>query len=290
MKIKILVSGATGQLGFALKSISSLYPELELNFTDRNQLDLALIDPTHLPDFLHTSHYDYYIHAAAYTSVDLAEKEERQCYRINEIAVKYLAAHFSARGTKFIYISSDYVYHSAQNTPFTETDIAQPKGVYATSKLAGEEAVKNHTNQYLIFRTSWVYGEYGKNFIRTMDRLGREKDWIQVVFDQIGSPTWVLDLANMLLTLIREERALNVCGTFNYSNEGVCSWYDLACAIMNQRGYAAKIIPVRTESYPLPAPRPPYSVMDKSYFKEVFNLEIPHWRVSLEKCLARLTN
>jgi dTDP-4-dehydrorhamnose reductase len=123
-----------------------------------------------------------------------------------------------------------------------------------------------------------------------MDRLGREKDWIQVVFDQIGSPTWVLDLANMLLTLIREERALNVCGTFNYSNEGVCSWYDLACAIMNQRGYAAKIIPVRTESYPLPAPRPPYSVMDKSYFKEVFNLEIPHWRVSLEKCLARLTN
>jgi dTDP-4-dehydrorhamnose reductase len=202
--------------------------------------------------------------------------------------VKHLVTYFSSKKTKFIYISSDYVYHSKQNTPFIETDLPQPKGIYARSKLAGEEAVKKNTIDYLIFRTSWVYGEHGKNFIRTMDRLGQEKDQIQVVFDQIGSPTWVYDLANMLLTIINEGKAKDITGTFNYSNEGITSWYDIARAIMQERGYSTKINPVRTSSFPLPAQRPPFSAMDKSHFKEIFGLEIPHWLESLQKCLHRL--
>ncbi|MEY3321240.1 MAG: hypothetical protein RLZZ417_823 [Bacteroidota bacterium] len=288
MKIKVLVSGANGQLGLALQLISSNYPSLQIDFINRNQLDLERLEATNIPSILNTSLYDYYIHAAAYTAVDLAEKEIKQCFQINEIAVKQLVTHFSSKKTKFIYISSDYVYHSLQNTPFTETDLPQPKGVYAKSKLAGEEAVKKHTDHYLIFRTSWVYGEHGKNFIRTMDRMGREKEQIQVVFDQIGSPTWVYDLANMLLTIITEGKAKEINGTFNYSNEGITSWYDIAKAIMIQRGYSTKIIPVRTTSFPLPAPRPPFSAMDKSHFKEIFRLEIPHWQESLQKCLQRL--
>jgi dTDP-4-dehydrorhamnose reductase len=288
MKIAVLISGANGQLGKALQSISSSYPELSIDFLDRNQLDLTELDPLNLPEILNKTVYDYYIHTAAYTAVDQAEKEVKLCFQINHLAVKHLATYFSSKKTKFIYISSDYVYHSLQNTPFIETDLPQPKGIYARSKLAGEEAVKKNTLDYLIFRTSWVYGEHGKNFIRTMDRLGREKDQIQVVFDQIGSPTWVYDLANMLLTIINEGKAKEITGTFNYSNEGITSWYDIARAIMQERGYSTKINPVRTSSFPLPAQRPPFSAMDKSHFKEIFGLEIPHWLESLQKCLHRL--
>jgi len=288
MKIAVLVSGANGQLGKALQSISSSYPELSIDFLDRNQLDLSELNPLNIPEILNKTVYDYYIHAAAYTSVDQAEKEVKLCFQINQLAVKHLVTYFSSKKTKFIYISSDYVYHSLQNTPFIETDLPQPKGIYARSKLAGEEAVKKNTLDYLIFRTSWVYGEHGKNFIRTMDRLGQEKDQIQVVFDQIGSPTWVYDLANMLLTIINEGKAKDITGTFNYSNEGITSWYDIARAIMQERGYSTKINPVRTSSFPLPAQRPPFSAMDKSHFKEIFGLEIPHWLESLQKCLHRL--
>ncbi|NBU35576.1 MAG: dTDP-4-dehydrorhamnose reductase [Bacteroidetes bacterium] len=288
MNIKVLVSGANGQLGLALQSISSFYPNLYIDFIDRNHLDLSQLEPNFIPDILSKSVYDYYVHAAAYTAVDLAEEEIRKCFQINEIAVKQLVTHFSQKKTKFIYISSDYVYHSSQNTPFKETDLPQPKGVYAKSKLAGEEAVKKQTDHFLIFRTSWVYGEHGKNFIRTMDRLGREKEQIQVVFDQIGSPTYVYDLANMLLTIINNGKAKVINGTFNYSNEGITSWYDIAHAIMLERGYSTKIIPVRTNAFPLPAPRPPFSAMDKSLFKENFGIEIPHWQESLQKCLRSL--
>lgn len=288
MKIAVLVSGANGQLGKALQSISPSYTELSIDFLDRNQLDLSELDPLNIPEILNKTVYDYYIHAAAYTAVDQAEKEVKLCFQINQLAVKHLVTYFSSKKTKFIYISSDYVYHSKQNTPFIETDLPQPKGIYARSKLAGEEAVKKNTLDYLIFRTSWVYGEHGKNFIRTMDRLGQEKDQIQVVFDQIGSPTWVYDLANMLLTIINEGKAKDITGTFNYSNEGITSWYDIARAIMQERGYSTKINPVRTSSFPLPAQRPPFSAMDKSHFKEIFGLEIPHWLESLQKCLHRL--
>jgi dTDP-4-dehydrorhamnose reductase len=203
------------------------------------------------------------------------------------MSVKHLAQYLSLKNTKFIYISSDYVYHSLQNTPFIEKDLPQPKGVYARSKLAGEEAVKQNSADYLIFRTSCVYGEHGKNFVKTMDRLGREREEINVVFDQIGSPTWVYDLANMLLTIIDNGKAGEAKGIFNYSNEGICSWYDFALSIMQFRGHSTKITPVRTTSFPLPAPRPPFSAMDKSHFKEVFGLDIPHWRAALQKCLNR---
>ena len=294
MSKSILVSGSNGQLGKALQEASLFFPDLKVDFLDRGQLDLSQIgtkgEKIAWPKELLDTHYDYYIHAAAYTAVDQAEKEVKLCFQVNALAVKHLAQYLSSKNTKFIYISSDYVYHSLQNTPFTEKDLPQPKGVYARSKLAGEEAVKQNSADYLIFRTSWVYGEHGKNFVKTMDRLGREREEINVVFDQIGSPTWVYDLANMLLTIIDNGKAKKAKGIFNYSNEGICSWYDFALSIMQYRGYSTKIFPVRTTAFPLPAPRPPFSAMDKAYFKEVFGLDIPHWRESLHKCLNRFSD
>jgi dTDP-4-dehydrorhamnose reductase len=289
LRKSVLVSGSNGQLGRALQEASLFFPDLKIDFLDRGQLDLSQIgtkgEKIAWPKELLDTHYDYYIHAAAYTAVDQAEKDVKLCFQVNALAVKHLAQYLSSKNTKFIYISSDYVYHSLQNTPFTEKDLPQPKGVYARSKLAGEEAVKQNSADYLIFRTSWVYGEHGKNFVKTMDRLGREREEINVVFDQIGSPTWVYDLANMLLTIIDNGKAGEAKGIFNYSNEGICSWYDFALSIMQYRGYSTKIFPVRTTSFPLPAARPPFSAMDKSYFKETFGLDIPHWRESLHKCL-----
>ena len=289
MRKSVLVSGSNGQLGRALQEASLFFPDLKIDFLDRGQLDLSQIgtkgEKIAWPKELLDTHYDYYIHAAAYTAVDQAEKDVKLCFQVNALAVKHLAQYLYLKNTKFIYISSDYVYHSLQNTPFTEKDLPQPKGVYARSKLAGEEAVKQNSADYLIFRTSWVYGEHGKNFVKTMDRLGREREEINVVFDQIGSPTWVHDLANMLLTIIDNGKAKEAKGIFNYSNEGICSWYDFALSIMQYRGYSTKIFPVRTTSFPLPAARPPFSAMDKSHFKETFGLDIPHWRESLHKCL-----
>ena len=241
MSKSILVSGSNGQLGKALQEASLFFPDLKVDFLDRGQLDLSQIgtkgEKIAWPKELLDTHYDYYIHAAAYTAVDQAEKEVKLCFQVNALAVKHLAQYLSSKNTKFIYISSDYVYHSLQNTPFTEKDLPQPKGVYARSKLAGEEAVKQNSADYLIFRTSWVYGEHGKNFVKTMDRLGKERDEINVVFDQIGSPTWVYDLANMVLTIIDNGKAREAKGIFNYSNEGICSWYDFALSIMQYRGY-----------------------------------------------------
>ncbi|MEY4046466.1 MAG: hypothetical protein RL284_17, partial [Bacteroidota bacterium] len=266
MSKSILVSGSNGQLGKALQEASLFFPDLKIDFLDRNQLDLSQIgtkgEEIAWPKELLDTHYDYYIHAAAYTAVDQAEKDVKLCFQVNALAVKHLAQYLSSKNTKFIYISSDYVYHSLQNTPFTEKDLPQPKGVYARSKLAGEEAVKQNSADYLIFRTSWVYGDHGKNFVKTMDRLGKERDEINVVFDQIGSPTWVYDLANMLLTIIDNGKAGEAKGIFNYSNEGICSWYDFALSIMQYRGFSTKITPVRTTAFPLPAPRPPFSAMD----------------------------
>ncbi len=291
MRKSVLVSGSNGQLGKALQEASLHFPDLKIDFLDRYQLDLSQIGTKGVeiawPNELLGTHYDYYIHAAAYTAVDQAEKDVKLCFQVNAMSVKHLAQYLSLKNTKFIYISSDYVYHSLQNTPFTEKDLPQPKGVYARSKLAGEEAVKQNSSDYLIFRTSWVYGEHGKNFVKTMDRLGKEREEINVVFDQIGSPTWVYDLANMLLTIIDNGKAGEAKGIFNYSNEGICSWYDFALSIMQFRGHSTKITPVRTTSFPLPAPRPPFSAMDKSHFKEVFGLDIPHWRAALQKCLNR---
>lgn len=291
MRKSVLVSGSNGQLGKALQAASMLFPSLKIDFLDRGQLDISRIgtkgEETAWPKSLLETQYDYYIHAAAYTAVDEAEREVKLCFQVNALAVRHLAQFFSSTKTKFIYISSDYVYHSSQNTPFTEKDLPQPKGVYARSKLAGEEAVKQNSSDYLIFRTSWVYGEDGKNFVKTMDRLGKERDEISVVFDQIGSPTWAHDLANMLLTIIDNGKAKETKGLFNYSNEGICSWYDFALSVMQYRGHTTEIIPVRTTSFPLPAPRPAFSAMDKSHFKEVFGLGIPHWRDSLQKCLDR---
>ena len=291
MRKSVLVSGSNGQLGKALQEASLHFPDLKIDFLDRYQLDLSQIgtkgEEIAWPNELLGTHYDYYIHAAAYTAVDQAEKDVKLCFQVNAMSVKHLAQYLSLKNTKFIYISSDYVYHSLQNTPFTEKDLPQPKGVYARSKLAGEEAVKQNSADYLIFRTSWVYGEHGKNFVKTMDRFGKEREEINVVFDQIGSPTWVYDLANMLLTIIDNGKAGEAKGIFNYSNEGICSWYDFALSIMQFRGHSTKITPVRTTSFPLPAPRPPFSAMDKSHFKEVFGLDIPHWRAALQKCLNR---
>jgi len=286
MRKKILISGATGQVGQELAALSQTFPELELFFAGRRDLDL--MDPEltgqNQPPCLKET-YDWYLHTAAYTAVDQAEKEEEDCFQINARSVGPLARFMQKRGTRFVYLSTDYVYHSGMDTPYTEEDPIRPQGVYARSKRAGEEAVLANDPNALVFRTSWVYGAYGHNFVRTMDRLGQERQQLSVVSDQIGSPTWSGDLARMLLTMIKEDRAADASGIFNYANEGACSWCDLAEEVMKLRGHPAKVIPIYTKDYPHSAPRPPYSVMDKTQFKRKMGLDIPHWRESLTRCL-----
>ena len=284
----ILITGAKGQLGNELKVVSKNFYGYDFIFTDVDTLDITNQDQT--SEFIKKMKPDWIINCAAYNLVDKAETEPDQALLINGTAVKNITEVIKGSECRFIHVSTDYVYEGQSNVPYNENAQANPLSAYGKSKLAGEKYALLHQGS-MIIRTSWLYSSFGNNFVKTILRHGAEKDSINVVFDQTGTPTYAADLAGAIMSIIsgviRNQIAMN-SGIYNYSNEGVCTWYDFACEIMKEAGLTCHVRPVLTKDYKLPAQRPVYSVMDKGKIKENYGLSIPHWRSSFIKCIKLL--
>jgi dTDP-4-dehydrorhamnose reductase len=286
----ILVTGANGQVGNELKTLSLKYPDYNFFFTDVQDLDITNAASIH--QFFTQNKITACFNCAAYTAVDKAESEVELAQLVNAKAVEYLAKACEANHAVLLHLSTDYVYHNNQNTPFQETDPTNPQSIYGSSKLKGDEYALQFCSRAMVIRTSWVYSSHGHNFVKTMLRLGADRDQLTVIFDQIGSPTYAADLAAAMLHCFRqiEEGTIeNWQGIYHYSNEGVCSWYDFALAIFELSKIQCKVLPIETKDYPTPAKRPHFSLLNKAKIKSCFNMEIPHWRDSLKGCLELLT-
>ena len=286
----ILVTGAGGQLGRSLVQQAAHWPDWQFLFADRLALDID--DPQSVEAYFNTHAVDFCINAAGYTAVDRAEQEPQLARAVNVDGPKNLALNCQKHHAAFIQISTDYVYHSRQNTPFEEDDPVTPQSVYAQTKWEGENAALYHCPRTLILRTSWVYSLFGHNFLTTMLRFGKERRQLKVVYDQIGTPTFAGDLADVVYTLVDAIQSGSVpadswTGIFNYSPEGVTSWYDFALAIFELAGNPVEVLPIRSADYPSAAVRPPFSLMSKEKIKSVFQLSIPHWKDSLRRCLDK---
>jgi dTDP-4-dehydrorhamnose reductase len=284
----ILITGANGQLGNELRVISKNFYGYDFIFTDVETLDLTSEIQTR--EYINETNPDWIINCAAYNLVDKAESEPDKAMLVNGTAVKNIIDVVRESECKFIHISSDYVYDGKNNVPYSEYSTPNPQSAYGRSKLAGEKYALQHHGS-MVIRTSWLYSSFGTNFVKSILKNAGEKDSLKVVFDQTGTPTYAADLAGAIMSIvsgvIRNQFALSA-GVFNYSNEGVCSWYDFATEIINEAGLQCKINPVLTKEYRLTAQRPEYSVLDKSKIKEIYNLTIPHWRTSLSKCINLL--
>lgn len=284
--MNILVTGAGGQLGQELQeAVRTRSSQHTYHFADRASLDLT--DASALEAYLEAHAIQLIINAAAYTAVDRAEDEPEKVDLVNHQAVATLARLAKRMDAFLLHVSTDYVFSGDAHTPYTEDVPTAPLGVYGRSKRLGEEAILASGVRYLILRTSWLYSAYGANFVKTMCRLQSERQELRVVFDQVGSPTWAGDLASFIYEFA-ERGALQKQGIYHYSNEGVCSWYDLAEAVRQLTGSSCKILPIRSAEYPTRAQRPAYSVLDKSRLKATFTLELPHWQASLARCIAQL--
>ena len=284
MNRNILVTGANGQLGRSLQKIKSLYDDSVFYFTDIETLDIY--DKRQLADFANSHNINYLINCAAYTAVDNAEDDRENCIRINHDAVRHIGEIAVAKGIKVIHISTDYVFDGTATHPYREEDNTNPQSFYGQSKLEGEIALQQVCPDAVIIRTSWLYSEYGANFVKTMLRLGMERTELKVVCDQTGSPTFAEDLATAIMVMVTHKPFLP--GIYHFANEGVCSWYDFAVKIMELAGFKCRVYPIQTQEYPTRAIRPPYSVLDKGKIKSTFALLIPQWEDSLEKCLKYL--
>lgn len=280
----ILVTGANGQVGSELKYWSLKFNMFQYVFADRTALDIA--DKQQVQDLFAKHKFDYVINCAAYTAVDKAESEKEIAFAINKNAAGYIAEACNNTGAKLVHISTDFIFDGTASSPLKETDTAKPLGVYGASKWEGEEAVLSALPSALIIRTSWVYSTYGNNFVKTILRLCRERDSLNVIYDQVGTPTYARDLAYFILEILAEEKY--TAGVYNYSNEGVCSWYDFAIAIRDFAGLKTNISPIETHQYPTPAARPKYSVLNKAKVKATFGITIPYWRDSLYQCVELL--
>lgn len=277
---KILVTGASGQVGRELKKLSG---KGDFLFADRASLDIT--DMEKVKQFLGKHPVEAVINSAAYTAVDKAESEPEKARRVNGEAMETLAEACRSRNLKLIHLSTDYVFNGKNHRPYREDDPAAPVNVYGQTKWEGEEIIRTiNPENAVIIRTSWLYSAQGSNFVRTMLRLGAEKKEIRVVDDQVGSPTYAGDLAAALLKILPKLRHKKV-KTYHYTNEGVCTWYDFAEAIMEYKRLPCKVIPVPSSEYPTPAQRPSYSVLSKEAIKKDLDISIPYWRDSLRKCL-----
>jgi dTDP-4-dehydrorhamnose reductase len=284
---KVLVTGASGQLGSEIRLLSAQYADREFVFTDYQELDIT--DMQAVITYVMENKFYALINCAAYTAVDKAESDRDKAYLINEAGAGYLAEAAAQSGAKFVHISTDFIFDGSHSTPIEEDDTAAPLSVYGASKLAGEIAVMNANSDSIIFRTSWVYSSFGGNFVKTMLRLCTEREKLSVIFDQTGTPTYARDLAQAILDTLDTARDKNISGVYHYSNEGVASWYDFAIAIRDIAGLKTKIIPIETSEYPTPAIRPKYSVLNKKKVKDTFGIEIPYWRDSLVACMTLIT-
>jgi dTDP-4-dehydrorhamnose reductase len=283
---KILVTGCKGQLGSEIQELEKEYAQYSFFFTDIHNLDLT--DHKAVKIYLEDNDIDVIVNCAAYTAVDKAETEHELADALNYLAVKNLARIAKANDIKLIHISTDYVFDGTKDTLYTETDVPNPQSVYGLTKLKGEKAIQqiNPANS-IIIRTSWVYSSYGNNFVKTMLRLGKERDELNVVADQFGSPTYARDLAKAILEILPKIKNKKV-EFFHYANAGSCSWYDFAKAIFKNKNLQVKLNPISTSQYPTPAKRPMYSVMDTVKIKERFKVEIPDWEEALIVCLQKI--
>ena len=317
MPKKILVTGANGQLGSEIRSLvrsdelGVMNDEKENNsklktqnskfyFTDKDELDIT--DETAVRSFVEANGIDTIINCAAYTAVDKAESEPEAADAINHLAVEILARLAKERGMAMVHVSTDYVFDGKNYRPYVEEDDVAPQGVYGATKLLGERAMQAiDPARSIIIRTSWVYSSYGANFVKTMLRLGKERDELGVIFDQVGTPTYAKDLAEAILRIVMSDelRVMNEktiqnstlntqhsVGVYHYSNEGVASWYDFAKTIFEIAGIECHVKPIETKEYPTPATRPHYSVLNKGKIKKTFGISIPYWKDSLEGMLS----
>ena len=282
--MNILITGANGQLGNEMRVLSKENGQHAYFFTDVQELDIC--DEQAVHGFVKDNRIDVIVNCAAYTAVDKAEDNQELCDKLNHVAPGYLAAAAEACGAALIQESTDYVFDGTAHIPYTEECDPCPNSVYGTTKLEGEYEVLNHCEKSVVIRTAWLYSTFGNNFVKTMLRLGKEKETLGVVFDQIGTPTYARDLARAIFTAIYKGV---VPGVYHFSDEGVCSWYDFTKAIHRIAGITTcKVSPLHTNEYPAKAPRPHYSVLDKTKIKTTYNIEIPHWEESLEACIKEI--
>ena len=282
--MNILVTGANGQLGNEMQVLARENLQHTYFFTDVQELDIC--DEQAVYAYVSEHKINIIVNCAAYTAVDKAEDNVELCDKLNNIAPGYLARAAQANGAAMIQVSTDYVFDGTAHIPYTEEEPTCPASVYGSTKLAGEQNVMDHCEKAMVIRTAWLYPIYGNNFVKTMIRLGQERDSLGVIFDQIGTPTYANDLAQAIFAAINKG-VLRVI--YHFSDEGVCSWYDFTVAIHRLAGIAScKVKPLHTADYPAKAPRPHYSVLDKTKIKDTFGIEIPHWEESLKRCINQL--
>jgi dTDP-4-dehydrorhamnose reductase len=286
---KILVTGANGQLGNELRVLEKSYPTFSFIFTDYEELDIT--NQEAVLAFFERHKPQYLINCAAYTAVDKAETDQDKCYAINADAPCILAIATSKYNCKFIHTSTDYVFDGSSHIPYTETMPIKPMSVYGTSKAMGETNVNAENKDAITIRTSWLYSSFGNNFVKSMIKYGNERDELNVVFDQVGTPTYARDLAIAILEIISKTASGAkewTAGMYHFSNEGVCSWYDFTKEIHTIKGISCNVKPIESKDYPTPVRRPHYSVLNKKKIKTTFDLAIPYWKDSLEDCLKLL--
>ncbi len=278
---KILITGSEGQLGNSLRKLAPEYPGIDFIYTDIGELDIT--NEEKCKQLFLEVQPDFVINCAAYTAVDQAETDSGTCFLLNADAVQQLSEAAKTAGAKLIHISTDYIFSGRQYFPYTESDIPDPESVYGQSKLKGEELIRDE-DHVMIIRTSWLYSVFGRNFFKTMYALTSREKEVRVIFDQTGTPTLASDLASAIMQIISailDKAKSFVPGIFHFSSEGVASWYDFAFEINRLAGHNARLLPVETTEFPLPARRPFYSVLNKKKIKETYHIEIPHWKDSL---------
>jgi dTDP-4-dehydrorhamnose reductase len=285
----ILVTGANGQLGQAIKVAAGAASSFNFIYTDYEELDIT--SSAAVAEFFAAQPIYACINCAAYTAVDKAESEEEKAFQLNFEAVLNLAEACHEHNAQLIHISTDYVFDGRHYRPYTEEDEASPRSIYGSSKLRGEAAALGYHPDTIVIRTSWLYSQFGVNFVKRMRELMQEKPSLNVVFDQAGTPTYAVDLAQAILDILQYKTAhpdTGIGGIYHYSNEGVTSWYDFAVAIKELTASPCEILPITSDQYPTAAERPPYSVLNKNKIKETFGIRAPYWKDSLKACLQQL--
>ena len=282
----ILITGSNGQLGNEMQQAAVRFPDFKYIYTDVAELDIC--DKSALDAFVKANNVNVIVNCAAYTAVDKAEDDVELCYKINRDAVRNIAEVGSENKVKVVHVSTDYVFDGTNYLPYTEDMPVCPATVYGKSKLEGEQALLKNCKESVILRTAWLYSSFGNNFVKTMMKLGTERDSLGVIFDQVGTPTYAADLADAIMQLISSETF--VPGIYHFSDEGVCSWYDFTKTIHRMANITCDVKPIETKDYPARTPRPHFSVLNKGKIKSTYGISIPHWEVSLEKCIQLLQN
>jgi len=282
----ILITGSNGQLGNEMQQAAVRFPNFNYIYTDVAELDIC--DKGALDAFVKANNVNVIVNCAAYTAVDKAEDDVELCYKINRDAVRNIAEVASENKVKVVHVSTDYVFDGTNYLPYTEDMPVCPATVYGKSKLEGEQALLENCKESVILRTAWLYSSFGNNFVKTMMKLGTERDSLGVIFDQVGTPTYAADLADAIMQLISSETF--VPGIYHFSDEGVCSWYDFTKTIHRMANITCDVKPIETKDYPARTPRPHFSVLNKGKIKSTYGISIPHWEVSLEKCIQLLQN